>query len=139
MDVLTSDQRRRCMASVRGKDTQPEMIVRRAVHRLGYRYRLHSKDLPGKPDLVFPVWRKVIFVHGCFWHRHRCKKGRSLPQVNREFWEAKLAANVERDRKVRNTLRKQGWQSLIIWECQTCDLAKLAMRLSDFISASDPP
>lgn len=119
MDVLTPEQRRRCMAAVRSKHTKPELLVRRLVHSLGYRYRLHRRDLPGCPDLAFPRRRKVIFVHGCFWHRHSCHKGRSLPATRRRFWEHKLADNKKRDGKIRRRLNSLGWRRLVIWECQT--------------------
>ena len=97
MDVLSPEQRVRCMAAVRSINTYPELQVRRIVHRLGYRYRLHVRELPGRPDLVFPSRRKVIFVHGCFWHRHNCPAGRSFPATRQEFWLKKLSRNRERD------------------------------------------
>jgi len=96
-DNLTPEQRKRTMTQVHSKDTQPEMRVRRLVHSLGYRYRLHRKELPGNPDLVFPKRRKIIFVHGCFWHGHDCKAGRKRPKANEEYWNAKLARNRDRD------------------------------------------
>ena len=119
MDVLTETQRRRCMSAVRGRDTKPEMVVRRTVHALGYRYRLHRRDLPGCPDLVFAGRRKVIFVHGCFWHRHNCSKGRSVPSTRRAFWLGKLEENRERDKRNRRKLAELGWKSMVVWECQT--------------------
>nr|VFJ92440.1 MAG: T/G mismatch-specific endonuclease [Candidatus Kentron sp. LFY] len=118
-DVLTPEQRKRCMSSIRGKDTKPEMIVRRIVHAMGYRYRLHYKGLPGKPDLVFPGRRKVIFVHGCFWHMHDCDYGRVKPSTNEEFWEKKRRGTEERDENNQNLLQQLGWEVLVIWECQT--------------------
>ncbi|HUS47978.1 MAG TPA: very short patch repair endonuclease [Phycisphaerae bacterium] len=135
MDVLTSAQRSRCMSAIRNKDTKPELIVRRLVHSLGYRYRLHRKDLPGRPDLTFPARRKVIFVHGCFWHRHRCRKGRSLPATRVGFWQAKLDSNKHRDADTRQKLRRVGWQVLVVWECQTAaeKLERLAKRISQFL------
>jgi DNA mismatch endonuclease (patch repair protein) len=117
-DVLTPEQRKRCMSRIRGKDTKPEMVVRRLVHAMGYRYRLHQKDLPGKPDLVFPCLKKVIFVHGCFWHVHNCRYGRVKPATNAEFWESKRSGNRERDARNRRHLTQLGWQALVIWECQ---------------------
>jgi DNA mismatch endonuclease (patch repair protein) len=119
MDVLTKEQRQRNMASIRGKNTKPEMVVRSLVHRLGYRYRLHKKTLPGKPDLVFASRRKLIFVHGCFWHMHDCRYGTVKPATNALFWEAKRMLNVDRDRKCRMLLEQAGWQVLVIWECET--------------------
>ena len=118
-DVLTPEQRRKCMSSIRGRDTKPEMIVRKIVHALGYRYRLHRKDLPGTPDLVFPRVKKVIFVHGCFWHKHRCRYGRVTPKTNAEFWRTKRESNKLRDIRNRKFLKKMGWRSLVIWECWT--------------------
>lgn len=117
-DVFSSKKRSQIMRAVTSKDTDPEMQVRRAVHAMGYRYRLHVAGLPGKPDLVFPRLSKVIFVHGCFWHQHRCKRGRRIPKTRREYWEAKLARNVERDRRHRRKLRRDGWEVLVVWECQ---------------------
>ena len=106
------------MRAVRGKDTKPERIVRRAAHALGFRFRLHRMDLPGRPDLVFPKLKIALFVHGCFWHRHKnCKKA-SIPVSNVEFWTAKLARNVKRDRVVQKELRSLGWSVGVFWECQ---------------------
>ncbi len=118
-DVLTKEQRHRNMANIKGKNTKPEMIVRSLVHRLGYRYRLHQKELPGKPDLAFASRRKVIFVHGCFWHMHECRYGAVKPATNASFWETKRLSNVERDSKNRMALEQAGWQVLVIWECLT--------------------
>ena len=134
MDVLTIEQRRRCMAAIGAKHTRPELLVRRAVSSLGYRYRLHSKNLPGKPDLVFAGTRKVIFVHGCFWHRHRCKKGQALPKNNELFWSKKLSDNIARDRRIRSALKKSGWTSLVVWECETKEKLKLIRRLKYFLT-----
>ena len=132
-DVHTPDQRRRNMAAIRGTDTKPEMVVRRLVHGMGYRYRLHVKGLPGKPDLVLPRHRKVIFVHGCFWHMHNCRYGRVKPATRAEFWETKRQSNVERDRRSRRALRRLGWQILVVWECQTRQADKLQERLRNFL------
>lgn len=123
------------MALIRGKDTSAEMVVRRLVHSLGYRYRLHAKDLPGRPDMVFRSRRKVIFVHGCFWHRHEdpsCKLAR-LPKSRLEFWLPKLNANRERDGKNRDKLGELGWKSLVVWECELGDLASLRRALKKFL------
>ncbi|MDO8700483.1 MAG: very short patch repair endonuclease [Deltaproteobacteria bacterium] len=133
MDVLTKDQRRRCMAAIGPKHTKPELLVRRAVSSLGFRYRLHSKSLQGKPDLVFPNRGKVIFVHGCFWHRHRCKKGQSVPTNNNSFWGKKLADNVARDRRSKAALKKAGWKVLTIWECETTKGTKFINSLKHFL------
>lgn len=107
------------MRAVKSKDTKPEMVVRRLVHGLGYRYRLHVGGLPGKPDLVFPRRRKVIFVHGCFWHGHDCRRGARQPAANDEYWKAKIARNRQRDADNFLALRESGWQVLIVWECET--------------------
>jgi len=128
MDNLTPDDRRRTMASVRATDTSPELTVRRIVHGLGFRFRLHQAGLPGKPDLVFASRRKIIFVHGCFWHRHSCDGGRSMPTSNRKYWMTKLERNRLRDRKVRSELRRAGWSVLTIWECQTRPARRHASR-----------
>ena len=111
------------------------MIVRKLAHRLGYRFRLHRKDLPGKPDLVFPGRRKVIFVHGCFWHEHNCKRGGRIPATRREYWEAKLDRNATRDAAAVRKLRKLGWGVMIVWECQTTPkkLDRLAGRITRFL------
>jgi DNA mismatch endonuclease (patch repair protein) len=106
------------MAAVKSKDTAPELFVRRLVHAMGYRYRLHVRSLPGNPDLVFPRLRKVINVNGCFWHLHRCARCR-VPSSRRRYWIAKLHRNAERDRTTRRALRRDGWRLLIVWECQT--------------------
>jgi len=134
VDVLTEEQRKYCMSRIRGKDTKPEMIVRRLVHGLGYRYRLHRGDLPGCPDLVFPSRHKVIFVHGCFWHRHRCRYGKPMPSTRRAFWAAKLERNKTRDRRNRRALRRLGWDVLVVWECQTGRLEWLTDRLSNYLA-----
>ena len=120
------------MGRVGARDTKPEMRVRKLVHRLGYRFRLHRRDLPGTPDLVFPGRRKVIFVHGCFWHQHRCPRG-SQPASNTEFWETKLRKNVERDRKNIAELAAAGWSVLVVWECETKSPASLAKRIISFL------
>ena len=117
MDFLTPAARSALMSRIRGKDTGPELAVRRILFALGYRYRLHGRKLPGKPDLVFPARRKVVFVHGCFWHGHTCLGGR-LPGTRSEFWAEKIGANKRRDRRNRRALGKLGWQSLVVWECK---------------------
>ena len=106
------------MRAVKGKDTGPEMAVRRLVHGMGYRYRLHRTDLPGKPDLVFGPRRKVIFVHGCFWHGHACQRGDRIPKTNRDYWMKKVARNRERDQGHIAALRAARWQALVVWECE---------------------
>ena len=126
--------RRRIMSAVRGTDTKPELAVRCLVHAMGYRYRLHRKDLPGKPDLVFAGRRKVVFVHGCFWHRHESCRKATEPKTRADFWAEKFKANVARDRRVEEELSDQGWTSLVIWECETKDTASLAERLKAFLA-----
>jgi DNA mismatch endonuclease (patch repair protein) len=108
------------MSSVGTKNTGPELVLRRLLHRLGYRYRIHPKNLPGKPDIAFPSRRKVIFVHGCFWHGHNCSKGRP-PKSGGEYWGPKLLANKERDERRLNELAQLGWSSLIVWQCELTD------------------
>lgn len=137
MDVLTKQQRKRCMSAVRNKNTKPEMIVRRLVHSLGYRYSLHARSLPGKPDLVLTSKRKVIFINGCFWHRHSCKKGKSIPSIREDFWREKLTNNKIRDKKNQHLLKNLGWRSLIIWECQTqsAKIDRLRRRIVDFLES----
>lgn len=117
------------MSRIRGKDTRPEIAVRSLLHRMGLRFRLHRRDLPGSPDIVLPGRGPVVFVHGCFWHRHRGCKGTTVPKTRVEFWEAKFARNVERDARNRRDLRRLGWRSLVVWECELKDMAKLERRL----------
>ena len=133
MDKLTAEQRSRLMAQVRSQDTKPEMLVRRLAHKMGYRYRLHDRSLPGTPDLVFAGRHKVIFVHGCFWHGHSCRAGRNRPESHKAFWEAKLDRTKERDRNSRKALRRDGWGMLTLWECQIREEARLAQRLRAFL------
>jgi len=115
-DVHDPATRSRNMAAVRGKDTKPELLIRRGLHGLGYRYRLHAKDLPGKPDLVFPKYRAVIFIHGCFWHGHHCPLFR-LPATRTEFWRDKISGNVARDDRALKALHEAGWRTGTVWEC----------------------
>lgn len=129
MDTLSPAQRGKLMSRVRSKDTKPEMAVRRLVHSMGCRYRLHKRPLPGSPDLVLFGLKTVIFVHGCFWHRHpRCKKA-STPSTNCDFWRRKFHANRLRDKRNIRKLRRLGWETLIVWECETRDPEKLKERL----------
>lgn len=135
MDTLSPRDRSERMSRVRGKDTKPELLVRRLVHSLGYRYRLHRRDLPGRPDLVFPARQKVIFVHGCFWHRHRARRCRlaRLPKTRLEFWEPKLEANRLRDLRAYAALRKAGWKILVVWECGLSNKEQLENKLRRFL------
>lgn len=121
------------MRSVRSKDTLPEMVVRRAAHALGYRYRLHAKGLPGKPDLAFLGRKRVIFVHGCFWHGHNCKRGSRVPKSNVEYWTAKVARNCSRDETNIEALKQSGWDVLVLWECELKDPIILDGQLAEFL------
>ena len=132
-DRLTIEQRSNLMRRVRGKDTAPELIVRRLAHAAGFRFRLHRKDLPGKPDLCFPSRRKAMFVHGCFWHGHGCKIGR-LPKSRPEYWQPKIARNRERDTAAVAALAALGWRVLTVWQCQTKDRQALLQRIVEFLS-----
>ncbi len=136
----TDPQRSAVMRAVKSKDTAPEMVVRRLVHGLGYRYRLHRRDLPGNPDLVFPGPRKIVLVNGCFWHGHDCARGARQPKANSEYWKAKINCNVERDQRNFRALQKAGWQVLIIWECETKarDRERLMECLESFLSTRPP-
>jgi len=116
-DIVDRKTRSRMMAGIRGKDTKPELVLRRALHARGFRYRLHAANLPGRPDLVLPRYRTVIFVHGCFWHRHEGCRYATTPASNVAFWERKFRQNVERDREVRKRLKEAGWRVAIVWEC----------------------
>ena len=113
-----SDQRSRNMSAIKSKNTKPEIAVRKMLHALGYRFRLHRKDLPGSPDIVLPKYKTVIFVHGCFWHRHENCKYASTPKTRKEFWESKFKANVKRDKEIQEKIKNIGWQSVVIWECE---------------------
>lgn len=133
MDKLSAVQRSANMRQIHSKNTAPELLLRRMLHRMGYRFRLHRKDLPGKPDLVFASRRKVIFVHGCFWHQHTdCKEGRT-PGSKQTYWGPKLRNNVERDRKHQAELSGQGWETLVVWECQLKDSVAVADEVKRFL------
>lgn len=118
VDSLTKLERSRRMSLVRSVDTKPERRVRSLLHSNGYRYRLHVRELPGTPDLVFPTRKKLIFVHGCFWHQHRCKLGHRIPKSRVAFWTTKLGGNRNRDKRIRYKLQRLGWKILVVWECQ---------------------
>lgn len=135
MDILSPDQRSARMHLIRGSDTKPELAVRRLLHGLGYRYRLHAKDLPGKPDLVFRSRRKVVFVHGCFWHGHEeCRMGRP-PKSNLSFWLPKINSNRERDNRVVRELCQLGYESMIVWQCELADTVALQKLLICFLDS----
>lgn len=134
-DRITTRRRSENMRRIKSHDTKPEMIVRRLVHAMGYRYRLHQKDLPGRPDMVFSRKRKVIFIHGCFWHQHNrsdCPFSHQ-PKSNNSYWDTKLSRNVERDKNVRQKLEELGWEVLIIWECEIKKSLELSNKLSNFL------
>src|SRR6266480_1644388 len=128
-DKLSVSRRSWNMSRIRSRDTNPELAVRRSLYRLGYRFRLHRNDLPGKPDVVLPKHRIAIFVHGCFWHQHSGCIDCSKPKTNTKYWRPKLLANVQRDRKYRRRLRRIGWTPIVIWECQTKKAEQLYDRL----------
>jgi DNA mismatch endonuclease, patch repair protein len=138
MDTLTPAERSERMGLVRHKDTRPELVVRRLVHGMGYRYRLHRRDLPGHPDLVFPRLRKIIFIHGCFWHRHaaaECKLAR-LPKSRQDFWVPKLEANRARDARNQEALSTAGWRVLVVWECELRHKEQLENKLKRFLEGA---
>lgn len=137
-DLLSSSGRSRNMSAIRSKGMRPEVTVRKLVHSMGFRYRLHRSDLPGKPDLVFGSRRQIIFVHGCFWHSHasvHCVDAR-IPKTNTGYWSAKLGGNVERDAKQLHLLRQAGWRVLVIWECETHDATRLEKLLRAFLGSA---
>jgi DNA mismatch endonuclease (patch repair protein) len=138
-DVFSPEQRSAVMRAVKSSDTLPERTVRKAVCALGFqrRYRLHGADLPGNPDLVFAPMRKAIFVHGCFWHGHSCKRGARAPKDNASYWQAKIARNRARDGAALEALSQAGWRALVIWECETRDGEGLRRRLRLFLRRGD--
>jgi DNA mismatch endonuclease (patch repair protein) len=133
-DVYPPEKRSAVMRRVKGRDTGPELKVRQALTRLGARYRLHRKDLPGAPDIVLPGRRLAIFVHGCFWHGHDCARGARVPKANREYWTAKVARNRARDERNAAALAEAGWRVEVIWECELKDAAALGPRLEGFLT-----
>jgi DNA mismatch endonuclease, patch repair protein len=132
-DVFSKEKRSLIMSRVKGRDTKPEVLVRSFVHRMGFRFRLHRRDLPGRPDIVLPRHGKVIFVHGCFWHGHkRCPRSKR-PTTKRRFWNKKLDGNVQRDKRVRRKLGTMGWKVLVLWQCETRSSEKLSGKLRRFL------
>lgn len=131
MDTRSPEQRSYIMRSVRSRDTGPELIVRSLLHRMGFRFSLHRKDLPGRPDIVLPKHRAVVFVHGCFWHGHGCAKGR-LPKSRLDFWGPKIQRNRNRDAESVKMLKREGWRVLTIWQCRTKDTGRLHDKLANF-------
>jgi DNA mismatch endonuclease (patch repair protein) len=134
MDKVTKEKRSEIMSKVRSVNSEAEMRVRRRLHAKGYRFKLHDKGLAGKPDIVLPKYRAVVFVHGCFWHRHNCKQA-TMPASNIDYWKAKFARNVARFKEVKRELRRQGWRVLVIWECQ----AKTDEQVGEWLAHSFKP
>jgi len=134
-DIYNRAKRSEIMSGIRGRDTRPEMIVRRVAHRLGFRFRLHRRDLPGTPDIVFPRHRAVIMVHGCFWHRHPGCKRASHPRARAQYWEEKFETNVVRDRRNETALHELGWRVLVIWECETTNPEAVAARIVSYLGS----
>lgn len=128
--------RSRIMRAVKSKDTAPEMTVRRLAHRMGYRFRLHRKDLPGKPDVVFPRLHKALFVHGCFWHGHNCPRGSRVPKTNADYWTKKISRNRTRDDKAQRSLKALGWRVFVVWECELSDIEKAARSIKAILKAA---
>ena len=139
MDRMTPEQRHRCMSRIRSKDTKPEQAVRQMLHALGFRFRLHVKHLPGKPDIVLPRHKKAIFVHGCFWHSHGCRVGGKKPATHEQFWETKFSRNAARDKAAIRQLWLSGWQVLVVWECEALTPERLYDILTAFMTASAAP
>lgn len=130
VDVHSKKTRSYNMSRIGGKNTKPEVAVRSLLHRMGYRFRLHKKDLPGKPDICLLKYKTVVFVHGCYWHRHnKCKRGQSMPSSNVEFWEQKFAGTVQRDRRNEAALKNLGWTALTVWQCELSNTETLTKRL----------
>ncbi|WP_081078021.1 very short patch repair endonuclease [Burkholderia pseudomultivorans] len=127
VDFLSPRERSKRMSLIRGRDTQPELVLRRALHRLGLRFRLHGAGLPGKPDLVFPRYKVVVFVHGCFWHQHAGCKIATIPKSNTQFWVEKFKKNIGRDKKVIAQLNELGWKVIVVWECELSTMQKIEM------------
>ena len=129
-----SEQRSRNMSAIKSKNTKPEIAVRKILHSMGYRFRLHRKDLPGSPDIVLPKYKTVIFVHGCFWHRHKDCKYATTPKTREEFWNNKFRSNVERDLEIQENIKNLEWRSVVIWECETKDIENLRGKIFDIFN-----
>ena len=136
-DIFEAAKRSEIMSRIRGRDTKPEMVVRKVAHRLGFRFRLHRRDLPGCPDLVFPRYRAVIMVHGCFWHRHPSCQYAYSPKTRVQFWQDKFESNMVRDRRNETALKELGWRVLVIWECETKDFEAVAERIKVHLRVPD--
>lgn len=137
MDIVDAQTRSRMMSGIKGRDTVPEVVVRRVAHRMGFRFRLYRKDLPGRPDLVFPRYRAVVFVHGCFWHRHEGCRYAYTPRTRVRFWMGKFSDNVARDRRTAQALVTLGWRIMVIWECETRNEAVVRERLREYLPQTD--
>ena len=129
-----SEQRSRNMSAIKSKNTKPEIAVRKLLHSMGYRFRLHRKDLPGSPDIVLPKYKTVIFVHGCFWHRHENCKYASTPKTRKEFWENKFKANVKRDLEIQEKIKNIGWKYVVIWECEARNIESIEEKIKRFLN-----
>lgn len=140
MDKLSPERRSKNMRNIRGKDTFPELVVRKLCRELGFSgYRIHRKELPGKPDLVWLGWKLAIFVHGCFWHSHDCSEGLRKPRSNRSYWIPKIERNQQRDAENVSNLRAAGWKVLVIWECEITEQKRLALKILHFIQKNRSP
>ena len=133
MDVFTKEKRSQIMSEIKGKNTKPEKIVRSLLHQMGYRFRLHRRDLPGNPDIVLPKHKKVIFVHGCFWHGHEDCPRAKRPSTNKKFWNEKLSKNIKRDISNQKELKKLGWLPFVVWQCQIKDIDTLQRKFNKFL------
>jgi len=134
VDIFTTDKRSEIMSRIKNRDTAPEIKVRSIIHRMGYRFRLHRKDLPGNPDIVFPKHKKIIFVNGCFWHGHKNCIRSKRPSSNKNFWDQKIDKNITRDKNIRKALNKSGWKVLVIWQCEINDINKLEVKIANFMA-----
>lgn len=132
-DVFSEEKRSWIMSRVKGRDTKPEIVVRSIIHRMGFRFRLHQRDLPGTPDIVLPRHKKVVLIHGCFWHSHKGCSRSKRPTTNVEFWNSKIEGNIERDKRSCRSLRRMGWKVLVVWQCETRNPEKLLGKLERFL------
>ena len=132
--IKVSEKRSRNMSAIKSKNTKPEIAVRKLLHSLGYRFRIHKKNLPGSPDIVLPKYKTVIFVHGCFWHRHENCKYASTPKTRKEFWNKKFTTNIERDIQIQEKIKNIDWRSVVIWECETKNIENLKGRIIDIFN-----
>jgi DNA mismatch endonuclease (patch repair protein) len=130
VDIFSKEKRSQIMRRIQGKNTRPEMIVRSLLHKNGYRFRLHRKELPGEPDIILPRYKVAIFIHGCYWHRHSCRKGKSLPTTNCDFWNAKFQRTILRDKENKRELKRLGWKVITLWECQLANEKGVLSTLS---------